>query len=319
MNAPRQRNERGFVLVIVLWVLAILTVVSVGFGRRAVLDRRAAAFTLDKTQAMLLARGAAERGIIELRNKAVIDAYLEEGGYTGLDQEWNRPVNLYEEAGHFTQEDGEAFAEDICRYVIIDETSKVSINAAPDKLLEEVPGLSRTHIRKINQRRGIEQSEDDEPPQRFHTIEELRYLDGIDDEEWYGEDGDPGLQDLLTCFGAGQININTASREVLECIPDISDSVVEAIIAHRMGGDGELGTDDDTSFKSMDEVVKHARLPKGDLQKLHQYCALNSIFFTVKGYATRRQGKVQAVCQAVVQISGPQAIIVQWREEAYGL
>src|SRR5690606_17628980 len=60
MTHAGRQSERGFVLVIVLWVLAILTVISVGFGRRSVLDRRAAAFTLDKTQAMMLARGAVE-------------------------------------------------------------------------------------------------------------------------------------------------------------------------------------------------------------------------------------------------------------------
>lgn len=319
MTHAGRQSERGFVLVIVLWVLAILTVISVGFGRRSVLDRRAAAFTLDKTQAMMLARGAVERGIIELRNKAAVDAYLEEGGYTGFDQEWNRPINLFEEEGFFTQDEGEEFEEDICRYVIVDESSKISINAAPEKLLEEVPGLSRSHIRKINQRRGLEQSEDDEPPQNFLSIEELRYLEGMDDETWFGENGKLGLADMLTCHSDGRININTAPREVLECIPDLSDSVIEAIIAYRVGEDGELGTEDDQSFQDMQKVVEHTRLPKGDVRILEQYCTIDSRFFTVKGYATRRQGKVQAVCQAVIQLNATEATVIQWREEAYGL
>ena len=313
-----RHGERGFVLVIVLWVLAILTVISVGFGRRAVLDRRAAAFTLDKTQSMFMARGAVERGIIELRNKAAVDAYLDQGGHTGLEQEWNKPINLFEESGYYKQEDSEAFEDDGCGYVIIDEASKININTAPIAVLEEVPGLSRTHIRRINQRRGTEHA-DDEPPQRFHSIEELRYMEGMDDEEWYGTDREAGLRDLLTCYNDGPVNINTASLAVLECIPDLSDSVIDAIVGYRQGSDGELGTGDDQSFLSLQEVMQYAGLTNDDLQVMNRYCSTDSRFFTVKGYATRRQGKVQAVCEAVVQISGNGATVIQWRDEAYGL
>lgn len=314
----RPVSEQGFVLVIVLWVLAILTVVSVGFGRRAVLDRRAAAFTLDKTQAMFMARGAAERGIIELRNKAAVDNHLEQGGHTGLEQQWNQPVDLFEESGFFKQEDSETFEDDVCRYVIVDESSKININSAPVEVLEEVPGLSRAHIRRINHRRGTEHS-DEEPPQRFHSIEELRYMEGMDDEAWYGADRRLGLQDILTCYSDGRININTASRDVLDCIPDLSDSIIEAIVGYRQGGDGELGTGDDQSFMNLQEVVQYAGLANDDLETMNQYCATDSRFFTVKGYATRRQGKVQAVCEAVVEIIGNSASVIQWREKAYGL
>ena len=68
------RSPRGFVLVTVLWVLAILSLITIGFGRRAMLDRKAATYTLDHDRAMYRARGAVERGIAELRNKAIIDA-----------------------------------------------------------------------------------------------------------------------------------------------------------------------------------------------------------------------------------------------------
>ncbi len=315
----RRSRERGFVLVVVLWVLAILTVISVGFGRRAVLDRRAAAYTLDKTQAMFMARGAAERGIVELRNKAMVDAYLEQGGYTGLDQQWNKPVNLFTEEGFFKQEDEEEFEDDVCRYVILDEASKVNINAAAVEVLEELPGLNRTQIRKINQRRGTEDAEDGEPPQRYHAIEELRYLEGMDDEEWYGDSRTPGLRDVITCYSDGRININTASQAVLECVPELSDGIIGALIAYRQGADGELNTEDDQAFKTIDELVAYAGLANEDLEILNQYCSIDSRFFTVKGYATRRAGKVQAICDAVVEISGTGATVIQWRESAYGL
>jgi type II secretory pathway component PulK len=314
----RPVGERGFVLVIVLWILAILTVISVGFGRRAVLDRRAAAYTLDKTQATFLARGAAERGIIELRNKATIDAYLEQGGHTGFEQQWNKAVNLFEEEGYYEQENAEAFADDICRYVIVDESAKININSAPIEVLEEIEALRRPQLRRISQRRGLGEPGED-PPQRFLAIEEIRYIEGIDDEAWYGSSRSPGLKDLLTCYSDGRINVNTAPRAVLECIPDLSESVIDAIITYRQGPDGELGTSDDRSFTTLEEVMHKAELGSDVLPILSKYCSVDSRFFTVKGYATRRQGKVQGLCEAVVEIMGDTAMVIQWRESAYGL
>ncbi|MDP7638547.1 MAG: hypothetical protein QGG73_02365, partial [Candidatus Hydrogenedentes bacterium] len=56
--AREARGRRGFVLVSVLWILAILTVVSLGFANRASLERKVAWYALDQAQAQNMARGA---------------------------------------------------------------------------------------------------------------------------------------------------------------------------------------------------------------------------------------------------------------------
>ena len=53
----------------VLWVLAILTVVTLGFGRRVMLERRASAYSMDYAQAKQMARGAIEVGRVKLANQ----------------------------------------------------------------------------------------------------------------------------------------------------------------------------------------------------------------------------------------------------------
>ena len=55
----RTQHRGGFVLVSVLWILAILTVISLGFARRAMLERRMAWYALDREQAQQMARAAA--------------------------------------------------------------------------------------------------------------------------------------------------------------------------------------------------------------------------------------------------------------------
>ena len=307
-------RERGFVLVTVLWILAILTVVVIGFQRRAVMDARAATFTLDHAKAMFLARGAVARGIVELRNKQVIDALYRQSGKTGYSQRWAQTMDMFKEKAYYTVPEGEEFADEECRYVIRDECSLISINAADEEMLRNIKALGLEAVRKIMKRRagGVDAKE---PPQGFQTIEELREIEGIKDKNWFGTEKEPGLRDLLTCWSDGKININTASAEVLECIPDLRSNVVSSIIHYRAGGDGELFTSDDQDFANFQEVAEKAGITGDALGALERHCKLDSQFFTITGIATLRQGKVIATCVATVMIEDTFANVIKWREE----
>jgi len=315
---PRKARagERGFVLVVVLWVLAILTILTIGFGRRAMMDRAAATYTLDHDKAMYMARGAVARGIIELQNKSVYDLVNKQGGFTGMSQQWAKPKDLMEDTQAFGEEKGEEQKDDVCMYIIRDEGGRISINNAEEKLLEEVEGLSRSSIRKIMTRRRGEDKEEGDLPHApvFQTIEEVRNFDGISDDEWFGTEKQPGLKDILTCWGDTQVNINTAPQAVLECIPDLSESAVESIVDYRAGADGELFTEDDQDFRTLDEVPENAGVSADAMEPLRAFCKTQSGLFTITGVATRRNGKIRATCVATIVAMNPVAII-KWREE----
>ncbi|HPC15217.1 MAG TPA: type II secretion system protein GspK [Candidatus Hydrogenedentes bacterium] len=313
-------SPRGFVLVTVLWVLAILSLITIGFGRRAMLDRKAATYTLDHDRAMYRARGAVERGIAELRNKAIIDALNMQQGRTSYAQSWSRPVDMLAEGVYFEKTEGadnKKEERDVCRYRIRDEESLICINGVDDTFLTRIKALTPGAVRKIMRRRGGD-PDTNEPGQGFQTIEELRTIEGIDDKDWFGDDDSPGLRDLMTCWGDGKININTASPEVLKCIPDVHDNVVEGIIAYRAGSDGELYTADDQDFPDLGAVANLAGISGQDMQPLVQYCKVDSQFFTIHGIATFRQGKVRATCVATVVMNPPYATVIKWREEFLG-
>jgi len=72
-----------------------------------------------------------------------------------------------------------------------------------------------------------------------------------------------GFADLFTTISSGWININTASAEVLQLVPDLDAGVANAIITARNGPDGVQGNEDDEPFKSVGEL---ARVP--ELQSL---------------------------------------------------
>ena len=312
----RPESSRGFVMICVLWVLAILTVLTLGFGRRAMLNRVAATYSLDHSRAMFLARGATERGIAELRNKAVFDRFKREPPHTSLDQRWARPGNLFSGDTEYFSIGGEGdYADDICEYRIRDDCSRLNINTVDEAVLKEVDSLSFAVKRRVMVRRlGDPRSRN--IPQPFQCTQELRYMDGVDEEDWFGTDRAPGLRDLFTTWGTGRVNINTASPEVLACLPGLKRDGAAAIAAYRAGSDGELDTEDDQSFKSIDDARTEAGIEGGALDALIRYCTVDSGFFTIEGVATLRNGKIRATCKATVMIQPPTAWVLKWREDS---
>ncbi|MDQ1257066.1 MAG: hypothetical protein QG656_1667, partial [Candidatus Hydrogenedentes bacterium] len=228
---------------------------------------------------------------------------------------WAHPKDMLKEGLYYSL-GGEEYSEEKCKYLIEDEERRVCLNTSDERIIENVPGLRGGDVRKIIRRR-TEGSEDGEERQKqFQTIEELRYLfRNIDDTIWFGDDNAPGLRDLLTRWGNGLININTAPEEVLECIPDLRSGAVGAIMNFRAGQDGRIGTEDDKWFNDLGQVTKETGI---SMDALQPYCTVQSQFYTITGIATLRQGKVRASCRATVVVTEASANILQWREEPIG-
>jgi type II secretory pathway component PulK len=308
-----KRNSPGFVLVCVLWVLAILTVVTVGFGQRAMLDRRAAAYSLDAAQARLNARAAAERGIIELRNKAFTDAMKpKELGMTHLGQPWARPTSLLKD-NKYLEALGDDFKDDDVWFIIEDEESRVNVNLAPVDLLENI--VKRPVARQISKRK---KDVNDEGLSPFQAVEEIRYLDQVDDDDWLGTKRKTGLKYLLTVNGDGKINLNTAPEAVLESIPGLGARAVGVIMNHRRGPDGELGTGDDRGFLNLEDLSNQTGISGDAYEAVQANCKFTSDCFRITGLATRRGGTVRSKCSAVAWISGSNANVIEWQEESFG-
>ncbi|HNR31428.1 MAG TPA: type II secretion system protein GspK [Candidatus Hydrogenedentes bacterium] len=310
-----KRRDEGFVLLVVLWVLAVLTVVTVGFGKRTLLDQRAAAYMLDQSEAMMQARGAVYRGILLLRNKAVTDmAEMDHPPVTHLGQQWAKPMDLFKE-GVFELPEG--VEGDTCTFHIEDEQSRMNLNTIPFEVLEKVDALDRSVLRRIRVRRTTGEHEG-EGPAPFHAAEELRYIRGVDFEDWYGTRKKAGLYNLFTTAGDGRININTARREVLVCIPDLDGQAINAILGYRAGSDGQIGTGDDIGFLDWNDLVERTGVSGESLTALKRYGDLYSTYYTVTGIATRRNGQVRASATATVIVMSGEATILDWRERPLG-
>jgi len=319
-------RRKGFVLITTLWVLAIVSVLALSLGRRAYLDARAAAYGLEQTQARLMARAAVHRGVIEIRNKFYKDMLTREESEAGvammrpegthLGQTWAQPMDLFAEGASF--EADETFDNDVVLLTITDAERRININSAPEALIEEIPNLDRGIKRRILARRTEEEHEGD-GISSFHAIEELRYMRGMSDEEWYGEDGEMGVKDLFTVWGFPLININTAPREVLACIPELGESAIEEILAYR-GEAAEPGqsASGQRGFGTIEEVQEHTTITGDPLIAIQTYCAFDSRFFIITGLATRQGGRVRVECQAVVSAFDGMFTVHDWQERSLG-
>ena len=307
-----KRRSDGFVLIAVIWVLAILTVLAIGFGRRALLDQRAAALSVDRTRTQYLARGAVEYGIASLRNQAIIQSVAEQYGGEAQSGIHGVRKNLLKESDLFDLGDPSLQANDAVSFTLEECEGRISLNATPREVFDSIEGLSFTTVTAILRRR------DEEVPQPFLAVEEARFVDGITDQGWYGSAERPGLRDLFTVYGDGRINVNAAPREVLEALPDMDPSAVALIISYRAGSDGKLETSDDRRFRNVEEIATATGIDMNDLAPLSRFCKFESQFFTITGTATQRQGKVRSASTAVVQVDGGNAMVLNWWEGDLG-
>lgn len=88
-----------------------------------------------------------------------------------------------------------------------------------------------------------------------------------------------GLVDLFTTVGGPQVNINTATTEVLQMIGFPID-VAASIVTERAGFDGVPGTQDDHVFTSPAELARW--LPPPANQFVSRLCTSQSQFFEVQ-------------------------------------
>ena len=78
------------------------------------------------------------------------------------------------------------------------------------------------------------------------------------------------------------VNINTASAKVLQIFPEIDENIANAITTGpggRAGPDGAEGTDDDTPFRSVQELARIPGIPPNAVAAMSRYFTVRSLVF----------------------------------------
>lgn len=269
----RSPSNKGSVLVMALWALILLTVFAVQLGV-VVRQKIALARRLDERDKLFyIAEAGIKRGVAELRKA---EEPLEVNTQINLwkdNAESFKDIPVGEGSFSVIYRVGGGSANDP-RYGFGDESAKVNINHANadvwERLLRMTSQMDEDDIEQLSYaivdwrdkdsvyqhpQYGAEDKdyEDLDFPYEakdgdFELIDELLLVRGMDWETF------AGIRGLVTVYGDGRININTASGTILQVL-GLDGKLVEDILAFRRGADMIEGTEDDFFFSSADEIV----------------------------------------------------------------
>jgi general secretion pathway protein K len=277
-------NDRGMVLITVLWVVLVIAFISFSLAAATRIEFTASRDSFDSDRAFFMARTAAETMFREVQKPGLL------GG---------SPVSREDGSWVFPFESGEARV----RYESV--ANLIDINEATDELLASMLdslGLDQTMRNQLVDCILDWRDEDDFPSLNgaeitdygqviitdrrlpanapFKTLDELLLVKHMTPQIFYGHvqfdaaEGEyrrvPGLRDLVTIqSGMQQVNVNTASRDVLAALPKIDQQSVENILSERTG----------RPFESMDDVL--FRVPGLENTRAYEY--LTTEFGNVTG------------------------------------
>lgn len=244
------REDRGFALVAVLLVLALLGVVGAEFAYSMRLEATAVRSWKHGIAAAHLAEAGIEQAIREIAADTPQVVLADDGALTFYTRERAPAARLPRSAVPLA---GGQFA-----YRITDEEARVNLNTSPpdrlDRLLQAL-GLDKSardvvvdslqDWRDPNEEHRLNGAESDyylslPVPYRsrngnLESVAELLQIKGVTPALFNGADGRPRLAELVTVKTPGQININTASPLVLRAL-GLSDAEIIEIVQTRRDG-----------------------------------------------------------------------------------
>ncbi len=257
MSPPAKRwspphRQRGLVLVIVLWTLALLMVVATEFAYSTRTEARLARNVVDTARARYLAEAGVARGIYALSHPDPQRRWRTDGTvYRFPLPPGEVRVAVHDESGFIDLNTASAgLLDGLLRVAGIEDSARpLLIDAILD--WRDADSLRRLHgVEDPDYRRaGMEYGAKDAP---FDSVTELLLVPGVS----------PALyrrvEPWLTVHTAASVNTHTAPREVLLALPGADAGQVDALIASRSETDTQRASPNHTY-----RLVAEAHLPSG--------------------------------------------------------
>ena len=240
----RRPGERGFALIAVLLVLAMLGVVGAEFAFSMRLEASAVRAYKDAILGTHLAEAGIQQAIREIAADYALVGFHE--GVLTFFRPDGTPIPLLPRA-HVALGSGEF------SYTLSDEEARLNLNtASPDRVdrLLHCLGIEKSNRDVINDslldwrdadenhRLNGAESEDTylklSVPYRSHnanleSVHELLQVKGITPAFFYGNDERPGLLQYVTVKTLGPVNINTADDKMVMCALGLSQAELSTI------------------------------------------------------------------------------------------
>jgi len=291
-------NSRGAILIVTIWILSILVVFVVGLGFRMSLDTRITGYNVKMFKLFYLTEAA----INTLKSMLLTDEAAE---YDSLNEGWSyseesfKDIMLGNDSFTISYIREQGFQEKTF-YGAVDEEAKININTIPREILLNLPGLTDEIADSI-----IDWRDEDDIPHEdgaedvyymalehpypckdapFQSREELLLVKGVTPEIFND------IIELITVYGEGKVNFNTANAAVFEAL-GLSESLAAEIVGYRAGSDEEEGTEDDNIFESLNDVTNPLDLEPAEATSLSNLGDAGVVGFTsryFKAYVTAK-------------------------------
>ncbi len=323
-------SNSGSILIIVVWMLLILSFFCITLGYIVSQKLNVAGHIKDRVLSYYLAKAAIQLAIEVLDN--------DETEYDSLNDCWSDNEEMFKDielgSGTFSivnQLDSKAAGN--IKYGLIDEERKININTANKDILVSLLMIKGCSVLKANELADciIDWRDKDSKVRKygaednyynsleipynckdadFESIEELMLVKGMNEELFCQ------IKDDLTVFGNGQVNINTANRDILISI-GMGPILAEKIISYRLGFDGLPMTLDDRAFEDVEDIKQELDLSETEMEIINSL--ITSGFITTKsdnfkfiacGKLSNNETTSKIVC--VVDRAG---VIKYWRED----
>ncbi|HTZ77561.1 MAG TPA: hypothetical protein VMC10_06630 [Stellaceae bacterium] len=222
--ATARPRERGFALLVVIWVLALLAVLATGFAADTRSEAQQARNLLENARAQALAEAGIALAVTGLLDRNPVTQWAADG----------TPRDLTFDGGRL-------------HIVVQDEGGKVNLNTAAPELLSGLlarvgvaPGERDALVDAIMTRRQLADAAAQapssallaagggEPPPAFEAIDELRLLPAVSRAVF------DAVAPYVTVFSRGpRVNTLTAPKTVLLSLPNVNPQEVDAVLAAR--------------------------------------------------------------------------------------
>lgn len=332
-------NNRGSLLIIVLWWVVILSIMAVGL------------YAMTRPRIELAGRIGDSAMLRSAADAALYSAIALVGqdsspGFDSAAEEWaDNPETLGTielgagvfAVGFFPAGWTEDTNDGEPRYGLQDEESRININKAPlevlVRLFERTCELPTLECEALAGAVVDWRDENDDPEESgaesvsyhemsdpysprnafFQLPEELLLVKGVDAAIFRR------VEPYITVYGTGAVNVNTAPDLVLKCL-GLGDAALTAVDSWRTGADGIVGTRDDIPFErtgailtDLDEAGMLSSNGKSELRR-----AINGRLLTVRsdnfrGHVFRRLDN-SAVRMHIMFVFNRGGAVRLWRE-----
>jgi len=230
---------------------------------------------------------------------------------------------------------------------LMDESARINVNLAPLDVLSRMPGLDQAAVASILDWIDKDDFPNPDGAENeyyaslsysyacrngpLESLEELAFVKGVTTEIYFGtrqaepledlndlaleqdrtteeeEEGSVGLSELLTVYGNGKINLNTALPGVLKALPFLSEAAVDEILSKQQPSARKFTTLEDIeandTFSTTDKIV------------LLQVAKFNSSLFRLQ--VRIQLERMSSICEyaAILERDGAEVRVLSWQRK----